>query len=517
MVNNEIKRQEMKNNIITFMALAAFSVLASCSSDDIQTQDTTGNIKAMTFTATHEKQESSTRASLAEDMKSINWESGDKISILDGTNNCLFTLKSGEGTTSGSFEGVASKADSYTAIYPYQSEISLQRASVSHVTLPAEQTATDNGFDKNAAIMIAKSENKELQFKNVVGYIKVTPEFECSKIVLEAAKEYEGLAGTGSIVYVSGEPILEIPLNASNHSNSVTLSGNIKANHSYYIAVSPSFLIEGWSISFKASSDGKLYKRYSTKDLYVKRNKVINLGRFSIDGDYWHNPRGTVSADQEVDMGLTVEIEGKQYNAIFAKSNLTATGLAKKESDFGDYFAWAATEPWCTSYTRSPGTVTPTAWNNSKGFTAYNWDSVPYKNLIYDGCNKYFDETLEAEDDAATIILGGDWHLPEYEVWEALCNTEKFAWEMDSRDSFTGYRITNISDSEKSMFLPCAGYINESVAYGVETSCNYWSSTCNSAFTGYTLYASGSDNFQPGTNYRFAGQPLRAVRFVPVE
>ena len=92
----------------------------------------------MTFTATQEGDEQSTRAAIStSDSKVINWESNDQISIFDGTKNKQFTLTDGAGSTSGKFSGEAEQSTSYTAVYPYQSTASLSGDDVTNVTLPA--------------------------------------------------------------------------------------------------------------------------------------------------------------------------------------------------------------------------------------------------------------------------------------------------------------------------------------------------------------------------------------------
>ena len=161
-----VKRMKMKKYIQSMMAFAAIVSFASCSSEDNTTIENESATKVMTFTATQEGDEQSTRAAIStSDSKVINWEEGDQISIFDGTNNKQFTLKDGKGTPNATFTGEALESGSYTAVYPYQSTASLSGDDVTNVNLPATQNATDNSFDKNAALMMAKSTNTTLEFK----------------------------------------------------------------------------------------------------------------------------------------------------------------------------------------------------------------------------------------------------------------------------------------------------------------------------------------------------------------
>lgn len=476
--------------------------------------DNTGNTKVMTFSATQEGEAPASRAAISEDdSKVINWEANDQISIFDGTANNQFTLKEGAGTTSAKFEGTAASADNYIAVYPYQSEATLSGTSVENVTLPATQTATAGSFDKTAALMMAQSSTTSLAFKNAVGYVKVTPNFDCSKIELKAAGASDYLAGKGTLTYNEGAPSIAI---TSDQSATITLEGSIISGNAYYIAVPATTLSAGWSISFTAT-DSKVYTRKGSNAITFKHNTVTNLGEFATDGTYWYTPRGIVSENQEVDMGLTITKDGKNYKVIFAKSNLTANGLAENESDFGDYFAWAATEPWCTAYTRTTSSVTPTAWKSGK--SSYNWVNAPYCNSSSYTYTKYTSEgdVLDAEDDAARVILGGDWQLPTTEIWQALNNSSDYTWTWTTQDGYGGRKVTNISDSSKSLFLPAAAYFSFTSLDSDEWNCGYyWSGTVSSSTQVYCLYFYKSYiNTSLKTN-RIYGYSIRPIRLVPV-
>ena len=101
-----VKRMKMKKYIQSMMAFAAIVSFASCSSEDNNTTiENESAVKVMTFTATQEGNEASTRAILSG--TNIHWESEDKISLLYSSENKQFTLTDGVGSTSGKFSGEA--------------------------------------------------------------------------------------------------------------------------------------------------------------------------------------------------------------------------------------------------------------------------------------------------------------------------------------------------------------------------------------------------------------------------
>ena len=498
---------KMKKYIQSMMAFAAIVSFASCSSEDNNTTiENESAVKVMTFTATQEGDEQSTRAAIStSDSKVINWQEGDQISIFDGTKNNQFTLKNGAGTKSATFQGVAASAETYTAVYPYQSEATLSGTSVEKVTLKATQNATANSFDKEAALMIAEGDNTTLTFKNVVGYVKVTPKFACSKIVLQAAGESEYLAGMCTLSYGDGMPSIAF---TSDQSTSITLSGTITANTAYYIAVPAVTLSAGWSISF-TDNTGDVYTRTGSNNITFKRNTIINLGEFSRTDNNLKltlTQNGNVSADKQVDMGV-FEINGKNYRLIFAKSNLTKEGLAANEYDYGDYFAWGATEPWYTEIDKTSSSWTAT-WEKSGGYSITN---APFYNSSTDSYTKYTPgDALEASDDAARQILKGDWRIPTTEIWAALVNNSTIVWNSTNK----GYKFTKNSQT---LFLPAAGYVWGTSFYNVGSSGRYWSGTTASLNrTAYYLRFDDVNLDAQDSGSRNQGFPVRPVRLVEV-
>ena len=496
----------MKKYIQSMMAFAAIVSFASCSSEDNNTTiENESATKVMTFTATQEGDEQSTRAAISStDRKVINWEEDDKISLLYGSKNKEFTLTEGAGSTSGKFSGEALESGPYTAVYPYQSTASLSGTNVTNVTIPATQTATDNSFDKNAALMMAQSNSTTLEFKNVVGYVKVKPKFACSKIELEAAEgSSDILAGKGTLNWNGGNPKINI---TEETSKTITLNGSIAKDNSYYIVVPTGTLNRMWKITFTAD-DGKKYTRYCSKPLTIERNKIINLGNFATDSPFWADEhRGTkVTYEQEVDLGLTITADSKKYRVIFANANLTATGLAASATDYGDYFAWGATEPWYTSYT---------------GTTFNGWKTNGYANGTAPTFNGKYDKIkdFEMSDDPARQILGGGWQIPTKTIWEALKSKMNNLTKEGFNSERKGYEFVN---NDQTLFLPAAGYVSGKSLGGVDSYGYYWSGTAysNTTFPNTKAYylTLDSKGVDVGWNeYRYKGFPVRPVRLVEV-
>ena len=279
---------------ILLFASAAL-LFAGCAKENITPTETPDNTQKGDITLSFSASQTGfgTKAAIgeptidAEGTKSIpiNWQSTDKISVFDGDyKNCPFSTKdfSTETTTSCTFEGNVTKlATDYTAVYPYTVGATISETGViSGVTLPATQTAVEGSFDPKAALMAAKtvSGKRELAFQNLVGYVKVTTDFDCKQIELCAASG-EKLSGEGTITS-DGTPSFTLNDGAE---SSITLrpagEGTLAAG-TYYIAVPATTLAAGWSIRLTDTDDIVSTKKGS-KDITFKQSTVLNLGTIS--------------------------------------------------------------------------------------------------------------------------------------------------------------------------------------------------------------------------------------------
>ncbi|OYP57442.1 hypothetical protein CIK99_07500 [Prevotella sp. P5-92] len=511
----------MKKYILPFMSIAMLMAMVSCSSSDDEVAENKAESKLvpMTFTATQESNVG-TRAAL-NGSNGVDWQTGDEISVFDAVgdgHNQRFTL-TGD-AKDGKFSGNASSdATKFTAVYPYTEGATLNEVGiVSGITLPAEQTATADSFDPAAALMMAVSTTDKkynLDFKNAVSLVKVTTEFACKSIVLSAN---ENIAGTGTLTYNSGEPSINF---TSNISQTITLKpatvSNSFAAGTYYMVV-PSITLNGFTITFTAE-DNTEYTRKSTKSNTFNRSRIKDFGSFATTGDYWYDAaRGDkVRADQEVDLGLTITIDEKNYKVIFATSNLTKDGLAENEYDYGDYFAWGATSVWYSAINQdtNPWSITPLDVKPG-GYIIAN--APLYGGSSYTKYTKKFD-VLEADDDAARQILGGDWQIPIKEIWDKLYDTSKYAWSWTTKGGYNGYQVSN-AVATKTLFLPAAGRVEDTSFSNVGTHGYYWAGTAWSSSASvpskaaYCLRSNDGDVNAVGACDRYYGCSVRPVRLV---
>ena len=145
-----------------------------------------------------------------------------------------------------------------------------------------------------------------------------------------------------------------------------------------------------------------------------------------------------------VDLGLS---SGTKW----ATCNLGAT----TPEGYGQYFQWGET----VGHTEDPtsGTTSYTyTWATSPcngGNEEYNeeavaaWDAVHLTNGV-----------LNSDVDAASVNMGGKWHMPTVRQIQELFDNTTNEWVEDYNGTgVNGYKFTNKSDSSKYIFIPASG------------------------------------------------------------
>ena len=210
---------------------------------------------------------------------------------------------------------------------------------------------------------------------------------------------------------------------------------------------------------------------------------------------------GGGSTMEFVDLGLPSGLK-------WAKCNLGAS----TRTDYGGYYAWGEIVPnkaeysWASYKWIQPG---KSSW---RFITKYTCDDGKTEATWYDSGGNFTGDgktSLEAADDVATAKLGSPWRMPTKEEFEELHTNCNWTWAtLDGKNGWLG-----IGPNGNSIFLPAAGYYDET---GLQSSTNggsYWTSLLNLGFSGNGInfvFNSGSRFF--GTYVRYYGCSVRAVR-----
>ena len=117
---------------------------------------------------------------------------------------------------------------------------------------------------------------------------------------------------------------------------------------------------------------------------------------------------------------------------------------------------------------------------------------------------------LTLEQDAARANLGGNWRMPNKAEWKELIENCNVTWMDDYNGTGVAGRVLTSKVNGNSVFLPAAGYCDNSSVFIVGSYGDYRSASWNSSSDAWILYfGSGSQ----GLDYdsKCYGFPVRAV------
>lgn len=146
-------------------------------------------------------------------------------------------------------------------------------------------------------------------------------------------------------------------------------------------------------------------------------------------------------------VSYTVEGESVAFNKLPITYNAVDLGLpsgtlwcdrnigASSPEEYGDYYAW--------------GEIAP----NKATYTSQNYRF--YSNSKYNSTDGK--ETLDPEDDAAHVVMGGEWHIPSDTQLKELINNTTTAWTTDYNGTGKVGMIVTSKINTNSIFFPAAG------------------------------------------------------------
>lgn len=205
---------------------------------------------------------------------------------------------------------------------------------------------------------------------------------------------------------------------------------------------------------------------------------------------------GVENGYEWVDLGLSVK---------WATCNVGADST----HHFGNYYAWGETTPkeiytwdnykWCTI---SAGDTIITKYNTDDYYEEFD--------------NKY---ELDAEDDAASVNMGGKWRMPTYRERLELYEKCTFTWtENYNNTGVVGCIVTSNVEGYigRSIFLPAAGMyfsnglanVNKGVYTWTKDKYYPYGEASYEAYNGPCMLKGELKNYR---SYRFCGIPVRAV------
>lgn len=195
----------------------------------------------------------------------MRWTAEDCINLFEKTTysrEYMFTGKTG--ANAGGFKQVSTDdkywqgvdVDYNYAVYPHSADAQLDESGYFLLTMPSEQAYAENSFGLGANTMVAVSAGKQLNFKNVCGYLRVRlygKGVSVSSITL-TSNGGEAIAGAAKVTAtLDGGPTCEMTGSGKSIRlvcpNPVTISTDANAPTDFWIVVPPVKLSKGFSVT----------------------------------------------------------------------------------------------------------------------------------------------------------------------------------------------------------------------------------------------------------------------------
>lgn len=326
----------MKTMNKTIICAAAAIALAGCAKEMEMPADQ--ELRKMSFTGVVDDN-IGTKTALTSDYNVI-WTSGDQISVFANGNNSQFTASNIRASESGleggvaTFEGMATAADVYYGVYPYNESATISETIVSTV-LPTDQTAVAGSFAVGSNISVAKAAEEDvLQFRNAGAIVGLTVNGEgISAIRLQSADGTAAMSGAVTVDVSGDTPVMALASGAVNHVRLVAeqpsddnpdATGTLTSGSTYYFVVAPGEY-SGLQLVFENAGLDATYTTSTAEVVTVERNGNKNLGLFTVGEEDWivnTYADYELNGKAEVDEFIATVPEGEKLEL----RNLTVTG-----------------------------------------------------------------------------------------------------------------------------------------------------------------------------------------------
>jgi len=281
----------MKKTLFLGFAALMLGLLSTACIDPITSDITEDNEKpaakkTMVFRATLEQLDVDTKTSL-ENGKTVVWNEGDEIRVFTAGGNPLgeiFTLASGAGMASASFEGPAIGEGPYYAFYPSDRVPGFSQSPLAFEAqiLPYQWFAT-NSFGAGANVSWAMSDNvDDLRFHNVFGAVKFTLKGDASiELINLYTRGNELLNGTLRIAGLDGTPTVSLTGEVNEESQFVQIAMpqavqlNSDEGVAFYLSVPAGTLADGFFVEFIDSGGGAMIKSAKGGSANIIERSVI--------------------------------------------------------------------------------------------------------------------------------------------------------------------------------------------------------------------------------------------------
>lgn len=295
---------------IGFISALVVAMTAVSCVEDINTVQPQNGSK--TFEATFDPTASKAVLKPGADESKVEWNKGDKVSVLVGEGKYMYEAQSdGLTTTLATAATDVPSEGTFYGLYPYD-ENAVLASGVVTTSLPASQTAVLGSFSTHLAV--AQSTSGAMAFKNVCGLVKVNVSSDNVTSIVFEGNSGEVVAGAINVT-VADAPAWAVV--EGQGATSVTLlpaEGQATiATGDYYFAVLPQTFAAGFKVTSN-KNDGYSVVRNVETEVVVERSGMVAGKSFGISGKGTEAEPYVIMTPQDmVDMRSLAKLGGETW------------------------------------------------------------------------------------------------------------------------------------------------------------------------------------------------------------
>ena len=252
------------------------------------------------------------------------WHADDRVSIFDRyTYNQEYRFTGETGDNAGAFQKVqtddfvtGNELPNVYAVYPYQASTRISNAQVLTLTLPSEQMYAVRSFGPGANTMVSATEDNNLLFKNVSGYLVLKLYGEgvyVTSLTLKGNAD-EPLAGKAVVTApLDGVPSVEMQAGASREitltcPEPVALGATSEDYTEFWFVLPPTSFAEGLTVTVTGGK-GDRFTKSTEKSITITRSEISRMAplKVSLEPGFDTMPVGNVP---DVADGNIVHVRG---------------------------------------------------------------------------------------------------------------------------------------------------------------------------------------------------------------
>ena len=290
----------MKNSLLLkgLSAIALGWALVACQSKEIAVEDLPDQGKAPVFHAVMEQVSDPDSKVYVDEKLMVLWHADDRVSIFNKyTYNQQYRFDGQTGDNSGVFKKVESddfvtgnSLPAIYAVYPYLESTTISNDCVLTMQLPATQSYSALSFGPGANTMVSATEDNNLLFKNLGGYLvfKLYGEGVTVSDVELKGNAGEKLAGKAYVTApLDAAPSVEMAGSGSTElltiecADGVALGATADAYTEFWFVLPPTTFSQGFTLTV-TDEKGNTFEKSTTRSVTISRNRLSRMSPIEV-------------------------------------------------------------------------------------------------------------------------------------------------------------------------------------------------------------------------------------------